>query len=375
MINERRILDEFIQLTKIPGTGGRERQVADMLKEKIKALGLEVNEDDAGRRAGGNAGNLIFALAPVGKISCPVLLCAHMDTVEPAFGVDPVLENGVVCSRGETILGADDKAGIAAILEVIRVIRESKMEHGGLEVVFTIWEEGGLFGAKNLDVSRLNSRLAYVLDCDGLPGTIITRAPTQDKISARIKGRAAHAGINPEEGINAIFVAASAIAKMKLGRIDEETTANIGVISGGRATNIIPDLVYLEGEARSLNKSKCDEQTRTMGAIIEQTAFALGAQTEIEKERLYHGFELSPDDRVVKLVLAAAQRLNFSPKLVSSGGGSDANIFNNRGITCANLGIGMQKVHTTGEFIKVEDLVNSARLVLEIIRSTQGIQG
>lgn len=368
VINEKRMLDEFLQLTRISSPSGKERQLADCLRQKISALGLAVNEDDAGKRVGGNAGNLVTVLAPAGKKPQPLLLCAHMDTVEPARGVEPVLENGLVRSRGETVLGADDKAGIAIILEVLRVILENKIEHGGLEVIFTIWEEGGLLGAKNLDFSGVSARLGFVLDCDGPPGTIITRAPSQDRISARVKGRAAHAGINPEEGVNAIYVAACAISRMKLGRLDGETTANIGVIAGGKATNIVPDLVTIEGEARSLNRIKRENQTAAMCAALTRTAEEFGAQVEIATETLYHEFALPEDSKVVRLALTAARNLGLLARLTGSGGGSDANVFNAHGIACANLGIGMQKVHTTEEFIKTADLVNGARLILEIIR-------
>ena len=368
MVNERRILDEFWQLTRITSTSGKERQIADYLQEKSKTLGLAFYEDDAGQWVNGSAGNLIITLAPTGEVYHPVLLCAHLDTVEPAQDVQPVLENGIIRSRGETILGADDKAGIAIILEALKVILENQIEHGGLEVVFTIWEEGGLFGAKNLNIDRLSARLGYVLDCDGAPGTIITRAPSQDRISAQIRGKAAHAGINPEDGVNAIFVAACAISRMKIGRLDEETTANIGVISGGRATNIVPDLVFVEGEARSLVGARREKQTRTMCAELTRTAGELGAKVDLETETLYHDFALPENSKVVQLALTAARNLGLSARLVSSGGGSDANIFNQRGIVCANLGIGMQKVHTKEEFIKLEDMVNSVRLLLEIIR-------
>jgi len=368
MINERRILEEFLQLTRIPSPSGKERQIADYLLKRLKMPGLAAIEDDAGKRAGGTAGNLLITVAPTGKITRPIFLGAHMDTVEPAGDARPVVENGIIRSRGDTVLGADDKAGIAVILEVLQVLLEKKIEHGGLEVVFTIWEEGGLFGAKYLDFNRLSARLGYVLDCDGSPGTIITRAPSQDKISAKIKGKAAHAGINPEEGVNAIYVAACAISRMKIGRLDEETTANIGVISGGKATNIVPDLVVIEGEARSLNRAKRENQTRAMCRELSRAAEEFGANVEIATETLYHEFTLPENSPAVQLAAAAARSLNLFPKMVSSGGGSDANIFNQHGIACANLGIGMQKVHTTEEFIRVEDLVNSAKLVLEIIR-------
>lgn len=367
MINQDRILAEFLELVQVDSVSGRERALADLLATRLRGLGLDVCEDRAGAETGGEAGNLIATLPARGP-ERPLLLVAHMDTVEPGRGVRPVVENGVVRSAGDTILGGDDKAGIAAILEVLRVITEQQLAHGGLEVVFTIGEEVGLLGAKHLDHSRLRSSMGYVLDSSGPAGTIVVQAPTQDKIEAVVRGRAAHAGINPEEGINAIAVAAHAVARMTLGRIDEETTANIGVISGGQATNIVPDSCRLEGETRSLDGSKCRAQTAAMVEVLETTAAQFGARVEITTQTLYHEFKLAESHPAVVLAKKAAEKLGLVPQLVKTGGGSDANIFNSRGITCVNLGIAMQKVHTTEEFIRVEDLATNARYLLEIIR-------
>lgn len=367
MVNESRILAEFLELVRIDSVSGRERALADLLTVRLKELGLEVYEDRAGVQTGGKAGNLIAALPPRGTGS-PLLLAAHMDTVEPGQGVRPMVQDGVIRSAGDTILGGDDKAGIVAILEVLRVIREQQLEHGRLEVVFTIGEEFGLLGAKYLDYSLLRSRVGYVLDSTGPPGTIVVQAPTQDKISAMVRGRAAHAGINPEKGINAIQVASHAIARMSLGRLDEETTANIGIISGGKATNIVPDSCHLEGETRSLDGAKCRACTAAMVEVLKNTAAAFGTQVDIVTETLYPDFKLSDSHPAIQGAVRAAENLGLSPRLVKTGGGSDANIFNSRGITTVNLGIGMQKVHTTEEFIRVEDLVTNARYLLEIIQ-------
>ena len=372
MVNKDRLINEFLHLVQIDSLSGQERQIADYLKQKLTSMGLAVKEDRAGEKAGGNAGNII-AKIPGNNSSAPVImLCAHMDTVEPGIGVKPVIKNDIIFSDGKTILGSDDKAGIAAILEAILQIKENNISHGGIEVVFTIWEEGGLFGAKYLEYGLLEAKIGYVLDSDGSPGTIITRAPSQDKIYAEIHGRAAHAGINPESGINAILVAANAIAGLKLGRIDEETTCNIGVISGGKATNIVPDLVKIEGETRSLVAAKREAQTTLICNSINETAARFGTQAVIKSEPEYANYNLSEEDLSVKIAVIAAQNLGLTSRLEKTGGGSDANVFNQVGIQTANLGIGMRKVHTKEEYIAIEDLVNNARYLVEIIKTANG---
>lgn len=374
MVNPKRMVEEFLELVQIDSVSGKERQIADLLKEKLTGLGLKVLEDGAGGKVGSDTGNIIGRLP--GNGSGPVLmLCSHMDTVEPGHGVKPRIESGVIRSAGDTVLGADDKAGIVAILEVLRVIREQNISHAGLEVVFTIWEEGGLFGAKNLDDGHLSARIGFVLDSDGPPGTIITRAPSQDRIGATIKGRAAHAGINPEDGINAIQVASHAVAQMKLGRIDHETTCNIGIITGGKATNIVPDSATLDGETRSLDAGKREAQTALMCGTIKETAAKFGAAVDIVTETLYHEFNLGEKSPPVRLAVEAALKLGLAPKLEKTGGGSDANIFNSRGIATAVLGVGMKKVHTTEEYIALDDLIGSAVYLLEIVKSVTGLRG
>ncbi|NLI12379.1 M20/M25/M40 family metallo-hydrolase [Pelotomaculum propionicicum] len=370
MVDANRMVEEFWELVSIDSVSGKERRVADILISKLKALGLEVVEDGAGSKVGSDTGNIIGKLPGSGRGPL-LMLCSHMDTVEPGCGVRPVLENGVIRSSGDTVLGADDKAGITTILEVLRLVREKQIEHGGLEVVFTIWEEGGLFGAKNLDYHLLQAKAGFVLDSDGPPGTIITRAPSQDRIGAVIRGKAAHAGINPEEGINAIQVASHAIARMKLGRIDHETTSNIGIISGGKATNIIPDSVTVEGETRSLVESKRVALTEHICETIRYSAEKFNASVDIMTETLYTDFNLAEESLPVRIAVKAAGKLGLAAKLEKTGGGSDANILNSRGIATAVLGIAMKKVHTTEEHIAVEDLAANARYLLEIIKAAQ----
>ncbi len=370
MVRPDRLIAEFLELVQVDSVSGKERKLADLLLRKLTELGLEVREDGAGKAVASGTGNVIGRLPGRGR-GPVIMLSAHMDTVEPGLGVKPALADGVIRSAGDTVLGADDKAGIATILEVLRIIREQSFEHGGIEVVFTVWEEKSMFGAKNLEYDLLQAHYGFVLDSDGPPGTIITRAPSHDQFEITIKGRSAHAGMNPEDGINAIKVAAEAIAQMNLGRIDHETTCNIGIISGGQATNIIPDSVTIKGESRSLSASKRETQTAQMCRAFSQAAENYGAQTEITTETIYNDFHLDQESPPVKVALAAALKLGLQPKLKKTGGGSDANIFNERGIPTAVLGIGMKKVHTCEEHIATADLVENARYLFEILRLAQ----
>lgn len=361
MVNEKRLVAEFLELVQIDSVSGQERKIADVLKEKLKTLELKVREDNAGSvvraKVGceATAGNIIGVLE--GETGVPaIMFCAHMDTVEPGRMVKPRMEGDTIYSAGDTILGADDKAGVAAIIEALRIVKENGLEHGNIEVVFTIMEESGLLGAKNLDRKLLKAEMGFVLDSEGDPGSIIVRAPSQDKIKAVVKGRSAHAGINPEDGVNAIQVAARAVSEMRLGRIDDETTANIGIISGGRAINIVPDRVELKGEARSLDDDKREAQTRHMTEALRKAAQRFGAKVDLDVELLYPRMNLEESSPVVKAAVQASRAAGLNPKLGQTGGGSDANIFIGYGIPTVNIGVGMKKVHTTEEYIKITDL-------------------
>jgi len=375
VINRERLTEEFLELVKVDSVSGFERKIADLLKNKLEEIGLSVTEDDTGKKIYTGTGNLIARLPGNGSTAPSVMICAHMDTVEPGRGVVPVIEGSIIKSSGDTVLGGDNKAGIAIILEALRVIRENNIQHGDLEVVLTVFEEGGLLGAGNLDPGMLKSTMGYVLDSDGPPGTIVTSAPTQDRITATIKGKSAHAGICPEKGVNAIKVAARAIADMSLGRLDRETTANIGIISGGKATNIVPDSVLIQGETRSLQRSKKESQTRDIVEKINQAAASYGASAEIKVENLYQDFCISEDEKVVKIAVEAAKNLKMDPRIESTGGGSDANIFNEKGIYTVILGIAMQNVHTTEEFISMDDMEAGARYLVEIIKVAGAVKG
>jgi tripeptide aminopeptidase len=249
LINHERIKDLLIELIKIDSLSRREYAVAMRLQREMEDLGAAVVIDDAGEKVGGNVGNLIASFQGNTPSASPLLLSAHMDTVVPGEGIVPILEGDVLRTDGRTVLGGDDKSGVAIICEAIRTLKEQNLPFGDIDVVFTICEESGLVGAKCLDVARLRARTGLVLDSDSV-GFLFTRGPGANRLEFRVHGLEAHAGVCPERGISAIKVAAQGIAQMRLGRIDHETTANIGVIEGGMAVNIVPNSVLLKGEAR-----------------------------------------------------------------------------------------------------------------------------
>lgn len=369
MVNEKRLVESFMELVKIDSISREERNLADFLIEKLEDLGLEVIVDQAGEKVKSNSGNMIARLKGNIKEVTPIMFSAHMDTVVPGKNINPLCDGEKIVSDGKTILGADDKAAIAALLESLHIIKEKNISHGDIEIVFTICEEMGLHGAKNLDISDLNARMAFVLDSGGQVGEIISAAPSQNSLKIIIHGKAAHAGSNPEEGINAIQVAGFALSRMKLGRIDEETTTNIGIISGGKATNIIPDEVTLEGEVRSRNEEKLEKYTKILKQIVEDTAQEFKAKAEVIINREFYCYNLSTDDRVVKIAMKAAKDMGLEPLLHPSGGGSDANVFNKKGFPAVDLAIGMEKVHTVDEYILVKNLKNTVEYVLSIINT------
>lgn len=368
MINQKRMLAEFFELVKIKASSRAERAVADVLKARLAELGLEVSEDNVGEKIGGNCGN-VFAFLPGNTAAPRLLFTAHMDCVEPCEGIQPVLADGVIRSAGDTILGSDDKSGVAAILEALRIVKEEKIPHGDIQVVLTVAEEGGLNGSKNMDPALLKADIGYALDSSGVPGEIIITAPGQNHIEAIIHGRKAHAGLAPEEGVNAIVVAGKCLADMKMGRIDFETTANIGIIKGGIATNIVPDRAEIIAEARSRNPEKLAEQTSHMVKTFESVAEANGARAEVKVSKAYDPYVLAEDAPVVNLARQAAENIGLTPVLRGTGGGSDANFFNNYGVPAAVLGTGMSKVHTTEEYIEEKHLYGIGELVVSIIKS------
>lgn len=371
-VNQERLINEFIELVQIDSETKHEAEIAKVLTNKFTQLGLDVVEDDSKERTGHGAGNLICTMKGNNQDADPIYFTSHMDTVVPGKGIKPIIEDGYITSDGSTILGADDKAGIAAMLETIRVLKENNIDHGDIQFIITVGEESGLVGAKELDASLINAKYGYALDSNGKVGEIVVAAPTQAKLWTIMKGKTAHAGVAPEKGVSAITLAAKAIAKMPLGRIDEETTANIGRFEGGKQTNIVADHVEILAEARSLDPVKMDRQVQKMKDAFEQTAENFGGSAEVTVKLMYPGYKQESGDHLVKVAINAVKAIGRESKLVKSGGGSDANIIAGHGIPTVNLAVGYEEIHTTSERMPLEELVKITELVTEIIKEVSG---
>lgn len=370
MINKKRLIDEFINLVRIDSESGNERAICDFLKEELASLGLYVVEDSSAVYTKHGAGNLIATFTGSIADAPTIYFTSHMDTVAPGKRVKPSILGDYIVTDGTTILGSDDKAGIAAIVEGIRIIREMKIPHGNLQFVFTVGEESGLIGARHLDRSLVDADYGFAFDAGGQVGEIITSAPAQVKIHAEIHGRAAHAGASPESGISAIQVASQAISRMKLGRIDNETTANIGMFQGGIATNVIPEYVKIAAEARSRDEKKLYHQVEEMVMAFELTAKQMGAKADVETKTLYPGYYFTEDDLVVRKAIAGVKKVGRTPHLGVSGGGSDANVLAGYGIPTVNLSIGYENIHTTNERMSISELVKAAELVVALVEES-----
>lgn len=376
MISRERMTRHLTDIIRIDSPSGKERNVALRLEEEMRELGAECRYDDAGEKTGSDTGNLIARFPGKNGDVPPFFLCSHMDTVSPGEGIEPRVENGLMTSAGDTILGSDDKSGVSIIVEVLRTIREKEIPCSDIEVAFTICEETGLLGARFLDASELKSPYGIVLD-SSTPDRLVLRCPCSDLISVKIHGVEAHAGLCPENGISAVEVLSDAVAGMKLGRIDAETTANIGRISGGSAVNIVPGAVEIKAEARSHDEGKLDRQVSHMCERFREAAEKrkvavdgkeLSARAEIEVERIYPVMNVPPESKPARLVGQAVASLGHEIEFHTSGGGCDANYINEKGIECVNLGTGMYELHTVNEYLVLEEFYRSADIVLETVR-------
>jgi tripeptide aminopeptidase len=367
MVNQERLLNEFLELVQIDSETKFEAEIAKVLKQKFTDLGLEVFEDDTMAVTGHGAGNLICTLPATKEGVDPIYFSCHMDTVTPAKGVKPSIKDGYVVTDGTTILGADDKTGIAVMLETIRLLKENNLPHGLIQFVISVGEESGLQGAKAIDPALLKAKYGYALDSDGLVGNVVVAAPTQAKVKAVIYGKTAHAGVAPEKGVSAITIAAKSIARMPLGRIDHETTANIGRFEGGQATNIVCDRVDILAEARSLIPEKMEAQVAKMKQAFETVASEMGGRAEVDIQVMYPGFKFGEGDEVVEIARQAAAKIGRSCELQHSGGGSDANVFNGFNIPTVNLAVGYEEIHTTNERMPLEELYKLGEMTLAII--------
>jgi tripeptide aminopeptidase len=371
MINQERLLRTFLELIKINSPSKHERGVADYLRPRLEELGFQVREDDAGEKIGGNAGNLIAMKTGGLGTGARIFLSAHMDTVEPTEGLKPVVtEDEVILSDGKSILGADCKAGIAATLEAVRAAIENDIPFRSVQIVYSVAEEIGLMGAKEIAPESIKADVGYVFDTEKPVAGIVVSAPSHENFLVKVFGRAAHAGIHPEAGVSAIVAASRAIANMKLGRIDYETTANVGIISGGKARNVIPDEVVIHAEARSRNEEKLAAQVQHMVQMFYDAAREMSADVDIEVKREYTTYRWTPEDAPVKLAQKAARAIGIEPQLIEGGGGSDANIFNEKGVPAVVIGVGYEGAHSREERIAISDLAKAAEFALSLIHES-----
>jgi tripeptide aminopeptidase len=364
------VLDLFLDLAATPSPPGEERAVADRVTAELRGLGLQVDEDDAGRAIRASAGNLYCRLEPTAK-GMPLFLCSHMDTVPPTAAIEPVVDDGVVRNAAGTILGADNKSAVAAMVEAARRLVQERRPHAGLELVFTAKEEVGLRGAQAFDCGRLAARVGYVYDQAGPIGEVVLGAPYSSIIAVTFVGRAAHAGMAPEDGRSAIAAAGRAIADMRLGRLDEETTANVGTIQGGVARNIVPERCSFVGEARSHDERKLAEVVQEMLEACTFAASLTGCEVETKVEPGFRGYRFRREEEPVRLARRALERTGHEPSYSLSGGGADANVFNMRGLACVNLANGMAEIHSPDEHIAVADLEAMVDVTLALLEEAR----
>jgi tripeptide aminopeptidase len=356
----------FVELAAIPSPSGQERAVADRVAGYLRALALPVDEDDAGSKIDSTAGNLFCRIEPTAP-GTPLFLCAHLDTVPPEAPIEPVIDGGVVRNGAGTILGADDKSAVAAMLEATRRVVAENRPHAGIELLFTPKEEVGLRGADAFDTERLQARVGYVYDHAGPLGELILGAPYQCKLDVVLHGRAAHSGMYPEDGRSAVAAAARAIADLRLGRLDEETTANVGQIRGGTARNVVPEWCTFWAEARCHDERKLGELVQEMAETITFAAQLGDCDAETTIETGARGYRFRRDDPPVRIAAAALERAGVRPTYGLSGGGADANVFNERGLQCLNVANGMTDIHTPDERISLDDLDRMVDVTLALV--------
>lgn len=366
MINKERLIETFMEYVKIDSETKNEKAIGERIMVDLKSLGLSAEFDDAGKKIGSN-GNNIYCFIPGSNDSEPLLFSAHMDTVTPGIGIEPFIDGNYIKSKGDTILGGDDKSGIVAVLEALKIIKENNLKHRPIEIMFSIGEEGGLNGVKSFDFSKLKSNKGIILDSGNSAGHIVTSAPGQTRIFATITGKASHAGSSPEDGISAIMVGAEAITNMNLLRVDEETTANIGTFNAIGPTNIVSPLAEIVAEARSRSNEKLNIQTNHMIDCFKKSCEKYKAKLEYEIEECYHSYVIDDNDKLVEMVSNICNNLGIEVKKIPSGGGSDANIYNRNGIKAINIGTGMELPHTLDERLSINDFINVTKVVLEIM--------
>ena len=365
MIQPERLLKYFLDYVMIDSETGHEREMSERLAADLTAMGLEIKTYDVP----GYEGRSILAKVPGTTDGEPILLNAHMDTVVPGIGVQPQIRDGVIYSDGTTVLGGDDKSGICAILEAVRSLQEDGTPHRPLEIFFSVGEESGLNGAKAFDdYEAIESKVVFVCDAGGAPGSLVLSAPHSARITAVMHGKSAHAGLEPQNGINAIQVMAKGIAKMNLLRVDEATTCNIGSIHTDFPTNIVPDRCEIAAEVRGQTAEKMEAQVAHMVGCLEEAAKEAGATLECDVKKSYGGYLLTEEDPYIQMTKKAVEKVGLPWLATLGAGGSDACVLVQHGITPVVLGTGMTRVHSTQESLKVQDLIDFTRLIEELAK-------
>ncbi len=366
-INPKRLAEYFITLCEIDSPGLQEREVAHYLRKFFSQFPtIIIEEDDSAQQTGSNTGNLIITIPGNNSTRTSLFFNCHMDVIKPCLGVEVDFLGGVFTSKGDTVLGGDDKAGIAILMEVTQILFDFDAPHPLIQLIFTTGEEIGLLGAESLDMDFVQAEYGYALDSTGVDNGIIG-APAAVHLEALITGRASHAGLNPEGGINAIVLCGHVTSHLSLGRIDSETTANIGVIEGGVATNIIPETVRVKGEIRSHDTLKLEQTIEIFKRTFENICASYGGKAEVTFPPQYPSMLVTLDSPVVQLLKKASGKLDREIDLIIAGGGSDANIFNAKNLPTVILGTGMNDVHSTGENISIADITRTAELVLSLV--------
>ncbi|HWD86139.1 MAG TPA: M20/M25/M40 family metallo-hydrolase [Solirubrobacteraceae bacterium] len=364
-LERRRLHNTFETLCRLETPAGQERPVADWLTRELRDMGLKVEEDDAGDEIGSDSGNL-FVRIP-GQSARQLLLCAHMDTVPLTAPVEPVLREGGWENAGEGILGADNKSAVAALVETARRLMTGSRPEVGVELLFTIAEETGLNGATAFDVSRLGSEFGYVFDHASPLGEVVLASPSLVSIVADIRGQAAHAGLHPEKGSSAIIAAARALAQMPHGRLDAETTVNVGTVTGGTATNVVAERCRVELEVRAVDAGRVEEVVTTVIDAFQDAVDASACDLDVTTEKLFTGYRLRPTEPAIELAGRALSAIGYRPEMISSGGGSDANAFRAAGFACVNLANGTERAHQPTERVSVQALEGGLELVLALL--------
>lgn len=367
IVNQERLVDKFLELVQISGPSGDEKSVADFVENQLLEMGFSVQYDDAHHQTGGNCGNLFALWNGFDNSIPPLLFSTHLDTVLPTKGIKTVICDGNIYSDGKTILGADDRAALAAYIEAIRVIQSSQTRCGPIELIFTVSEQTTLLGSRHLDFTKVKSKSGFIFDSSGDVGQIILSGPYGGYVHWSVEGKPAHLGLAAAEGISAIVIAANAISEMILGQVNEETVANIGKIQGGELGSIIPRHVEMTGEVRSYSQEGLEQQIQQMCTAVDKAARRYGGTASVRLEKKYVGYDIDIEDLDVQIAIRAANRTGIKPYFVKTLGGADTNNFREHGINVMTLGNGFREIHSFNEHISIKNLVDTARLSVSLV--------